>query len=104
MTAEGRRKIDVELSSLFEAAGLSRFLSFELGERDASVKGLLHRLAEKGGARIKTLLFEEGEEAVLAGLMVVVNDRVFTGTALNREAVELRDRDKVNLLYFVSGG
>lgn len=104
MRGDERRTIDVELSSVFQGAGLSRSLSVEMGERDASVKGLLHRLAEVGGARIKTLLFEEGEEAVLAGLMVVVNDRVFTGTALNREAVELRDRDKVNLLYFVSGG
>ncbi len=104
MTEEGMRRIDVELSSVFQGAGLSRFLSIDLEEREASVKGLLHRLVETGGARIKTLLFEHDEEAVLAGLMVVVNNRVFTGTALNRESVELRDRDRVNLLYFVSGG
>ncbi len=104
MNEEGKRRIDVELTSVFQGAGLPQSLSVELEEREASVQGLLRRLVETGGVRIKTLLFEEGEEAVLAGLMVVVNDRVFTGTALNREAVELRDRDRVNLLYFVSGG
>ncbi len=98
------RRIDVELSSVFQGAGLPRFLSIELEEREASVTGLLRRLAETGGAPIRRLLVEEGEEAVLAGLMAVVNDRVFTGTALNRETVELRDGDRVNLLYFVSGG
>ncbi len=98
------RRIDVELSSVFQGAGLPRSLSVELEEREASVKELLHRLAETGGTSIRRLLFEESEGTVLAGLMVVVNDRVFTGTALNREAVGLRDRDRVNLLYFVSGG
>jgi hypothetical protein len=33
-----------------------------------------------------------------------VNNRIFTGTAINQEVVELHDRDKVSLLYFVSGG
>ncbi len=104
MAGEGKRRIDVEVSPVFEAAGLSRSLPVELEEREASVRSLLRRLGEAGGAKIKTLLFEGGEESVLSGLMVIVNDRVFTGTALNREAVELHDRDKVSLLYFVSGG
>ncbi len=104
MTEESMRRIDIELSSVFQGPGLPPSLSVELEEREASVNGLLHRLVETGGARIKALLFEPDEEAVLAGLMVVVNDRVFTGTALNRESVELRDRDRVSLLYFVSGG
>jgi sulfur carrier protein ThiS len=34
----------------------------------------------------------------------MVNNRVFTGNALNKQVIPLQDRDKVSLLYFVSGG
>jgi hypothetical protein len=104
MSGEGNVKIDVELSSAFESAGLSRQLSVELEEQEATVNHLLHRLSEMGGDKIKPFLFEKGEESVLPGLMVMVNDRVLTGTALSQQGVELQDRDKVSLLYFISGG
>jgi hypothetical protein len=104
MSGEGKLKIDVELSSVFEGAGLSRYLSVEMEEQEATVKSLLHRLAEIGGDKIKPFLFEKGEESVLPGLMVMVNDRVLTGTALSQQGIELQDRDKVSLLYFISGG
>jgi sulfur carrier protein ThiS len=104
MSGEGKLKIAVELSSVFEVAGLSRYLSIEMEEQEATVKCLLHRLSEIGGDKIKPFLFEKGEESVLPGLMVMVNDRVLTGTALSQQEVELQDRDKVSLLYFISGG
>jgi sulfur carrier protein ThiS len=104
MSGEAKLKIDVELSSVFEVAGLSRHLSVEMEEQEATVKRLLHRLCEIGGDKIKPFLFEKGGESVLPGLMVMVNDRVLTGTALSRQVVELQDRDKVSLLYFISGG
>ena len=97
-------KIDVELSSAFESSRLPSPLSVELEEGEANVKSLLRRLGRMGGERSKSLLFEEGGESVLSGLMVMVNNRVFTGTAINQQDVELHDRDKVSLLYFVSGG
>jgi hypothetical protein len=97
-------KIDVELSPAFELFRLSSPLSVELEEGEATVKSLLHRLGRMGGERGKSLLFEKGEDSVLSGLMVMVNNRIFTGTAINQEVVELHDRDKVSLLYFVSGG
>lgn len=104
MSGEAKLKIDVELSSVFEVAGLSRHLSVEMEEQEATVKRLLHRLCEIGGDKIKPFLFEKGGESVLPGLMVMVNDRILTGTALSRQVVELQDRDKVSLLYFISGG
>lgn len=97
-------RIDVELSSVFEAVRLPMRLSVELKEQEATVQGLLHRLCEMGGDSIKPLLFEEGTESVLSGLMVMVNDRVYTGTNLNQEAIELHEKDRVNLMYFISGG
>ena len=97
-------RIDVELSSVFEAVRLPLRFSVELKEHEATVTGLLHRLCEMGGDSIKPFLFEEGTESVLSGLMVMVNDRVLTGTSLNQGVVELHEKDRVNLMYFISGG
>ena len=69
MSGEANVKIDIELSSVFEVAGLSRHLSVEMKEQEATVKHLLHRLSEMGGDKIKPFLFEKGEESVLPGLM-----------------------------------
>ena len=96
--------IEVDLSPAFQAACPLSHLAVELGEEEATVKRLLDCLAGKWGKKMKSLLFEQGEDAVLSGLMVMVNDQAFTGTALNQRKVPLRDRDKVSLLYFVSGG
>lgn len=104
MSGMVKLRIDVEFSPVFEAACRSPHLSLELEEQEATVKRLLHRLCEIGGEKIKPLLFEKGEESVLSGLMVMVNDRIFTGTALNQQVVDLHDKDKVSLLYFISGG
>jgi len=96
--------IEVDFSPAFQSACSLSHLAVELKEGETTVKGLLHRLADKWGEKMETLLFEKGEDAVLSGLMVMVNDRTFTGTALNQQSAPLRDRDKVSLLYFVSGG
>jgi sulfur carrier protein ThiS len=53
---------------------------------------------------MKPLLFEKGDESILSGLMVMINDRVVTGTSLNQADVRLRGGDRVSLMYFVSGG
>ena len=97
-------RIDVELGPAFQfACPLLRF-TCELGENEATVKGLLLWLSKEYGEKMTPLLFERGENSVLSGLMVMVNDQVFTGTALNQQKVPLREGDRVSLLYFVSGG
>jgi len=97
-------KIEVEFSPAFRIALRSSRLLIELGEDEGTVHGLLRRLSGECGDKIDPLLFEEGGKAILPGLMVMVNDRVFTGTALNQQVVPLQEGDKVSLLYFVSGG
>lgn len=97
-------KVDVELSPVFQTAHLPASFSVEIEGGEATIRGLLQHLAGQWGEKIRPLLFDEGGEEVLSGLMVMVNDRVFTGTILNQQVVELHDKDKVSLLYFVSGG
>ena len=97
-------RIEVHLSPVFQDRLAVPHLSLELEEREASVTGLLRRLCERFGGKIEALLFETGSGLVLPGLMVMVNDRVYTGTNVNAEGIELGDRDKVTLLYFLSGG
>ena len=97
-------KIEVELSPAFQTALKSSRLFIELEEDEGTVKGLLRRLSRESGGKIDSLLFEEGGNAILPGLMVMVNNRALTGTALNQQIIRLRDKDKVSLLYFVSGG
>ena len=96
--------IEVELSPVFQTALQSSNIVVELGEDEDTVQGLLHRLARESGAKISSLLFEEGGDSILPGLIVMVNNRVFTGNALNEQVIPLQERDKVSLLYFVSGG
>jgi sulfur carrier protein ThiS len=97
-------KIDVELSAVFQTAHLPASFSVEIERDEATIRGLLQHLAGQWGEKIRPLLFDEGGEDVLSGLMVMVNDRTFTGTALKQQTVDLHSGDKVSLLYFVSGG
>jgi hypothetical protein len=60
-------------------------------------------LVEEYGEKIRPLLFDN-EQGILTGLMVMVNDRIFTGSALQSQEVLLQEGDKVSLLYFLSGG
>jgi sulfur carrier protein ThiS len=97
-------KIEVELSPVFQTAFQSSSVLIELDEDEGTVKGLLRRLSSESEGKISSLLFEEGSDSILPGLMVMVNNRVFTGPALNEQVIRLQDKDKVSLLYFVSGG
>jgi hypothetical protein len=76
----------------------------ELESSGGTLRRLLHDLAECCDEKGRTLLYDPQNSSILSGLMVMVNNRVFTGTAINQQDVELHDRDKVSLLYFVSGG
>ena len=76
----------------------------ELESSGGTLRRLLRDLAECCDEKGRTLLYDPQNSSILSGLMVMVNDRVFTGTAINQQDVELHDRDKVSLLYFVSGG
>ena len=97
-------KIEVDLSPAFQAALPCSKFSVKLEPDEATVRGLLHQVSKEYGEKIRPLLFEKEETSILSGLMVLVNDRIFTGTALNQEDIPLMDKDKVSLLYFVSGG
>jgi hypothetical protein len=97
-------RIEVHLSPVFRDRLTVSHLSVELGEKEGTVMVLLRRLCERFGEKITPLLFEPGTDAVLPGLMMMVNDQVYTGTTVNAEVIELCDKDRVNLLYFLSGG
>jgi hypothetical protein len=97
-------QIEADLSPAFQGTLPSLHLFVELKENEATVKRLFYRLVNEYGEKIRPLLFEKDGDSVLSGLMVMVNDRTFTGTALNRQDMPLMDRDKVSLLYFISGG
>jgi sulfur carrier protein ThiS len=97
-------RIEVHLSPVFRDRLGVPHLSVELEEKDATVSVLLRRLCERFGGKIEALLFEPGSGLVLPGLMVMVNDQVYTGTTVNTEGIELGERDRVTLLYFLSGG
>ncbi len=96
--------IEVELSPVFQTARLPSGLAVDLEEERATVRGLLDALSEEWGEKMDPLPFEKGGNCILSGLMVMVNDRMFTGTALNPQVGPLHSRDKVSLLYSISGG
>jgi hypothetical protein len=97
-------KVQVDFSSLFYSAGAPRESSYDLGDEELTVKGLLYRLSREYGEKMRDLLFEKGRSSIIPGLMVMVNDRTYTGVGLNQKDVPVVNGDKVSLLYFVSGG
>ncbi|MBM4329784.1 MAG: MoaD/ThiS family protein [Deltaproteobacteria bacterium] len=98
------KKVYVDLSAAFRPMCQSTHLVIELENREATLEGLLRWLSRKYGERMQDLLFEKGTMSILPGLMVVVNDRIHTGVALNVKDVPLMEGDRVSLLYFISGG
>ena len=50
---------------------------------------MLYRLSEETHGKIDSLLFEKDRDLILAGLMIKINDTVFTGTALKLKFVWL---------------
>jgi sulfur carrier protein ThiS len=97
-------KIEVEFSPAFQSRLSLERQILTLEEGRSTVKDLFDRLAEEYGGKIRPLLFGPKEDEILSGLMVMINDRTFTGNALNRKEIRLEEGDKVNLLYFMSGG
>ena len=69
-----------------------------------TVIDLCRQLSKETAGKIDALIFEKDLDFISAGLMVKVNDRVYTGTMLNQKPVPLEDQDVVSLLYYVSGG
>ncbi len=97
-------RVQIELTPAFQKAFPTRSLSLEIPGDKATLRGLLQHLAWQGGKEVKALLFEKEGGRVLSGLMVMLNDRTFSGEALNVQDVALQEGDRVSLLYFVSGG
>jgi hypothetical protein len=97
-------KIEIEFSPLFVSIARAQHLSIKLEGSEATVQGVLHHLSRAYGEKMRALLFEKGKDAILPGLMVLVNDQTYTGVALGQRSVPLVEGDKVSLLYFVSGG
>ena len=97
-------KIEVEFSPAFQSRLSLERQTLTLEEDRSTIKGLFERLAQEHGGRIRPLLFGPKEEEILSGLMVMINDRIFTGNALNQQEIRLGEGDRVNLLYFMSGG
>ena len=96
--------VKVVFSPVFRAIFHHREIDVVLAEREASVSGLLLQLSMASAGKIDKLVFEKKPDLISAALMIQVNDRTYTGNALNRGPVPLGDRDIVSLLYYISGG
>ena len=96
--------VKVIFSPVFRTIFHCRERGIILAKKDASIHSLLSQLSDDSGGKIDKLVFENEREAISAGLMIQVNDRTYTGNALNQRTVSLRDQDVVSLLYFISGG
>ena len=96
-------KIEVEFSPVFQSR-LSLERQILNIEGQSTLNDLFDRLAEVHQGKIKPLLFTPKGDEILSGLMVMINNHIFTGSALNQREIRLREGDKVSLLYFMSGG
>jgi sulfur carrier protein ThiS len=97
-------KIEVEFSPPFQSRLSLERQTLILEESRSTVKDLFDRLAEEHGGKIRPLLFAQKEDEILSGLMVMINNQIYTGSALNQQEIRLEEGDKVSLLYFISGG
>ena len=97
-------KIEVEFSPAFQSRLSLERQTLTLEEGRSTVKDLFDQLAQEHGGKIRPLLFDPREDEILSGLMVMINNRIFTGNALNQQEIRLGEGDRVNLLYFMSGG
>jgi sulfur carrier protein ThiS len=97
-------KIEVEFSPAFKSRLSLERQAVTLEEGRSTLKDLIDRLAQEHGGKIRPLLFGVKEDEILSGLMVMINDRTFTGNALTQKEIRLEEGDRVNLMYFMSGG
>jgi hypothetical protein len=101
---ESAVSVKVVFSPVFRAVFMRRELEVVLSEPQASVGGLLAYLSKASSGKIDNLVFDKSAALISAALMVQVNDKTYTGNALNQQPVTLRDQDIVTLLYYISGG
>jgi molybdopterin converting factor small subunit len=97
-------KIEVEFSPPFQSRLSLERQTVILEEGRSTVKELFDGLVREHGGKIRPLLFVENEDEILSGLMVMINNRTFTGSDLNRQEIRLAEGDRVSLLYYMSGG
>ena len=97
-------KIEVDFSPPFQSRLSLERQAVILEEGRSTVKDLFAGLVREHGGKIRPLLFAGDDDEILSGLMVMINNRTFTGTDLNRQEIQLAEGDKVSLLYFISGG
>jgi hypothetical protein len=97
-------RLKIVFSPVFRAYFHCHERSLVMEQEKPTVIDVLRRLATEAGGKIDPLIFEADTASISAGLMVQVNDRVYTGTLLNQKPVALADQDVVTLLYYVSGG
>jgi sulfur carrier protein ThiS len=97
-------KIEVEFSPPFQSRLSLERQTVILEEGRSTVKDLFDRLVREHRGKIRPLLFAKNEDEILSGLMVMINNRTFTGSDLNRQETRLAEGDRVSLLYFMSGG
>ena len=72
---------EVELSPAFQSRLCIAHLTMAIDEDSFIVKGLLGRLVEEYGEKIRPLLFDK-EQGILDSLIVMVNDLIFTVSGL----------------------
>lgn len=75
-----------------------------LEKEKPTVGDLLRKLSRESAGKIDALIFEKDSALISAGLMIQVNQQVYTGTLLNQTTVPLEDGAVITLLYYVSGG
>lgn len=96
--------IEIRFSIPFSLVVSQSGLKLSLDKGEQTVGRMLARLGRIYKGKVDHLLFDKERHGIFPGLMVKVNERVFTGTALNREDFQLKDQDVVDILFYVSGG
>jgi len=96
--------VQIIFSPVFRAYFHCHERKLTMEKENPTVIDLLRQLSIEVAGKIDPLIFEKDAAFISAGLMVQVNDRIYTGTMLNQEPVPLKDQAVVSLLYYVSGG
>ena len=97
-------QVKVVFSPVFRALFHCHERDMIIDARRPTVNDLLRQLSRESAGKIDALIFEKDTTLISAGLMIQVNDRVYTGTQLYQTPVPLTDKTVVTLMYYVSGG
>ena len=95
--------VTVRLGLLIRAKLPDHNLSVSLPAEHNSIKHLLKMVANQTGGKIDRFLFEK-DARILSGLMVKINEEIYTGTEMNQKDIAIENGDIVDLLYYISGG